>query len=277
MLSDFLFDIENSKEQNQFKFNGTLVCSEPVPPIIVRTTWKWNGRRWLWCRWSDVNSGAQAIQHQLFYGLSSSVPPPTEYLPAKVWEYRYHLKDCYIHNHQDPSNVNEIILQALIDTIIEEANLSSVAFATSPVPKILYLDEPEPVEYSKVHILDMLKCHTMRVIVNEKLTEMVQIYEAWETDKIISVELWRNLSLCLFAVAGVSLMLLGDFRYTRSDPDFVIIFNLSHVTDIVVIIFKTSGWQWWSSLASSRLLSTWSALIRFLSFTIPNFSSRVLL
>ena len=35
MLSDFLFDIENSKEQNQFKFNGTLVCSEPVPPIIV--------------------------------------------------------------------------------------------------------------------------------------------------------------------------------------------------------------------------------------------------
>ena len=129
-------------------------------------------------------------------------------------------------------------MQALIDTIIEEANLSSVAFATSPVPKILYLDEPEPVEYSKVHILDMLKCHTMRVIVNEKLTEMVQIYEAWETDKIISVELWRNLSLCLFAVAGVSLMLLGDFRYTRSDPDFVIIFNLSHVTDIVVIIFK---------------------------------------
>ena len=101
----------------------------------------------------DVDSGAQAIQHQLFYGLSSSVPPPTEYLPAKVWEYRYHLKDCYIHNHQDPSNVNEIILQALIDTIIEEANLSSVAFATSPVPKILYLDEPEPVEYSKVHIL----------------------------------------------------------------------------------------------------------------------------
>ena len=198
----------------------------------------------------DDDSGAQAIQHQLFYGLSSSVPPPTEYLPAKVWEYRYHLKDCYIHNHQDPSNVNEIILQALIDTIIEEANLSSVAFATSPVPMILYLDEPEPVEYSKVHILDMLKCHTMRVIVNEKLTEMVQIYEAWETDKIISVELWRNLSLCLFAVAGVSLMLLGDFRYTRSDPNFVITFNLSYVTDIVVIIFKTSGWQWWSSLAS---------------------------
>merc|ERR1712066_118231 len=56
--------------------------------------------------------------------------------------------------------------------IIEEANLSSVAFATSP------------------------------------------IYEAWETDKIISVELWRNLSLCLFAVAGVSLLLLGDFRLT---------------------------------------------------------------
>jgi len=119
MLSDFLFDIENSKEQNQFKFNGTLVCSQPVPPII-------------------------AIQHQLFYGLSSSVPPPTEYLPAK----------------------------ALIDTIIEDANLSTVAFATSP------------------------------------------IYEAWETDKIISVELWRNLSLCLIAVAIISLALLGDFRLT---------------------------------------------------------------
>ena len=73
---------------------------------------------------------------------------------------------------------------------------------------------------------------------HEKLTEMVQIYEAWETDKIISVELWRNLSLCLFAVAGVSLLLLGDFRYTRSDPSFVITFNLSHVTDIVAIIFK---------------------------------------
>ena len=40
-----------------------------------------------------------------------------------------------------------------------------------------------------------------------------QIYEAWETDKIISVELWRNLSLCLFAVAGVSLILLGDIRW----------------------------------------------------------------
>ena len=45
MLSDFLFDIENSKEQNQFKFNGTLVCSEPVPPIIVRANWKWKQSR----------------------------------------------------------------------------------------------------------------------------------------------------------------------------------------------------------------------------------------
>ena len=85
----------------------------------------------------------------------------------------------------------------------------------------------------------MLKCPTMGLIVDEKLTEMVQIYEAWETDKIISVELWRNLSLCLFAVAGVSLLLLGDFRYTRSYPDFVNTFKLFHVTDIV--IFKTSG------------------------------------
>ena len=43
--------------------------------------------------------------------------------------------------------------------------------------------------------------------------ELMQIYEAWETDKIISVELWRNLSLCLIAVAIISLALLGDFRY----------------------------------------------------------------
>ena len=132
------------------------------------------------------------------------------------------------------------ILQALIDTIIEEANLSSVAFATSPVPKILYLDEPEPVEYGKVHILDILKCHTMRVIVNEKLTEMVQIYEAWETDKIISVELWRNLSLCLFAVAGVSLLLLGDFRYTRSDPDLVITFKRSLCSMLQILLSSFS-------------------------------------
>jgi len=118
-LSDFLFDVNHSKEQNSFKFNGTLVCNEPVPPII-------------------------ATQQQLFYGLSGSLPPPTEYLPAK----------------------------ALVDTIIREANLSSTSFATSP------------------------------------------IYEAWETDSIISVELWRNLSLCLLAVGGVSLLLLGDIRLT---------------------------------------------------------------
>ena len=43
---------------------------------------------------------------------------------------------------------------------------------------------------------------------------VLQIYEAWETDKIISVELWRNLSLCLIAVAIISLILLGDFRWT---------------------------------------------------------------
>ena len=81
----------------------------------------------------------------------------------------------------------------------------------------------------------------MTMVLMRILMIAFQIYEAWETDKIISVELWRNLSLCLFAVAGVSLLLLGDFRYTRSDPNFVTTFKLFHVTDIVVIIFKTSG------------------------------------
>ena len=72
------------------------------------------------------------------------------------------------------------------------------------------------------------------------LTEMVQIYEAWETDKIISVELWRNLSLCLFAVAGVSLMLLGDFRYTRSDPDLVITFKRSLCSMLQILLSSFS-------------------------------------
>lgn len=76
-----------------------------------------------------------------------------------------------------------------MDTIIREANLSSTSFATSPVSRNL----------------------TQFVIV---FNTPLQIYEAWETDSIISVELWRNLSLCLLAVGGVSLLLLGDLRLT---------------------------------------------------------------
>ena len=108
-LSDFLFDVNHSKEQNSFKFNGTLVCNEPVPPIIVSG----------WSRSKAVNNGGyvQATQQQLFYGLSGSLPPPTEYLPAKV----------------DFPGYMAIIYQALVDTIIREANLSSTSFATSPV------------------------------------------------------------------------------------------------------------------------------------------------
>ena len=57
---------------------------------------------------------------------------------------------------------------------------------------------------------------------------VLQIYEAWETDKIISVELWRNLSLCLIAVATISLALLGDFRYVAHNVSvtFPSYFNL---------------------------------------------------
>ena len=38
-----------------------------------------------------------------------------------------------------------------------------------------------------------------------------QIYQAWETDSIISLELWRNLGLALLAVGLVSLVMLGNF------------------------------------------------------------------
>ena len=79
-LSDFLFDVSNAKQQFNFKFNGTLECNKPTPPIT-------------------------ATQMKLQYGMSSSLPPPSEYLPAK----------------------------AMVDKIIEEANISSKSFATSPV------------------------------------------------------------------------------------------------------------------------------------------------
>ena len=59
----------------------------------------------------------------------------------------------------------------------------------------------------------MLNQMMMTMVLMRIMMIAFQIYEAWETDKIISVELWRNLSLCLFAVAGVSLILLGDIRW----------------------------------------------------------------
>jgi hypothetical protein len=134
LLTDFLFDVDNSKQQSNFKFNGSLICNQPAPPIL-------------------------ATQQKAYYGLSSSLPPPSEYLPAK----------------------------ALVDTIIQEAQLATTAFATSP------------------------------------------IYAAWETDLIISVELWRNLSLCLLAVAGVSLLLLGDLTLTL----MVVVCILATLVDLV--------------------------------------------
>ena len=83
-----------------------------------------------------------------------------------------------------------------------------------------------------------------------------QIYEAWETDKIISVELWRNLSLCLFAVAGVSLILLGDIRWVMMVMVMMVVMMVMMVGDGVslvllgditwVICFVTSVWNFLS-------------------------------
>ena len=36
LLSDFLFDLSNAKQQYNFKFNGSLVCNQPTPAILVR-------------------------------------------------------------------------------------------------------------------------------------------------------------------------------------------------------------------------------------------------
>ena len=80
LLSDFLFDVSNAKQQFNFKFNGSLHCGKATPHI-------------------------RATQMKLQYGMSSSLPPPSEHLPAK----------------------------ATVDRIIEEANISSKSFATSPV------------------------------------------------------------------------------------------------------------------------------------------------
>jgi len=83
----------------------------------------------------------QATQQKLQYGMSSSLPLPSEYLPAK----------------------------AAVDQIIAHSNISTKAFATSP------------------------------------------IYQAWETDSIISLELWRNLALAMIVVGVVSFTMLGNF------------------------------------------------------------------
>ena len=80
LYSDFLFDVNNAKQQYNFKFNGSLACNKPTPSIM-------------------------ATQMQLQYGLSSSLPPPSEYLPAKK----------------------------KVDDIILGANISSHSFALSPV------------------------------------------------------------------------------------------------------------------------------------------------
>ena len=42
--------------------------------------------------------------------------------------------------------------------------------------------------------------------------DILQIYQAWETDSIISGELWRNLGLALGAVGAVSLVMLGNLQ-----------------------------------------------------------------
>ena len=44
------------------------------------------------------------------------------------------------------------------------------------------------------------------------LCDILQIYQAWETDSIISGELWRNLGLALGAVGAVSLVMLGNLQ-----------------------------------------------------------------
>ena len=35
LLCDFLFDVDNAKQQASFKFSGPLECSKPAPPILV--------------------------------------------------------------------------------------------------------------------------------------------------------------------------------------------------------------------------------------------------
>ena len=58
---------------------------------------------------------------------------------------------------------------------------------------------------------------------------LVQVYAAWETDQIISQELWRNILLALVCVTIVVLMLLANFRICL----LVILAIVFTLTDIV--------------------------------------------
>ena len=35
LLSDYLFDVDNAKQQANFKFSQPLECGDPAPPILV--------------------------------------------------------------------------------------------------------------------------------------------------------------------------------------------------------------------------------------------------
>ena len=117
LMSDFLFSVEHAQHQASFRFSAPLQCGDPAPPII-------------------------ATQQKLYYCMSSSNPPPAEYLPAK---------------------------QA-VDHIVDQSNVSVVAFVLAP------------------------------------------IYQAWETDAIITTELWRNIGMAMIAVGFVSLLFLGNIK-----------------------------------------------------------------
>ena len=82
----------------------------------------------------------------------------------------------------------------------------------------------------------MLMMMMMTMVLMRTMMIAFQIYEAWETDKIISVELWRNLSLCLFAVAGVSLILLGDIRWVMMVMVMMVVMMVMMVGDGVSLI-----------------------------------------
>ena len=99
----------------------------------------------------------------------------------------------------------------------------------------------------------MLNQMMMTMVLMRTMMIAFQIYEAWETDKIISVELWRNLSLCLFAVAGVSLILLGDIRWVMMVMVMMVVMMVGDGVSLVllgditwVICFVTSVWNFLS-------------------------------
>lgn len=89
LLSDFLYTVEYGIHQNNFKFGGSLTCNKPAPPIL-------------------------ATRQNLQLGLSSTLPPPSEYVPA----------------------------MAQLQEILGKANLSSKAFYDS----VLFLSwETDPI------------------------------------------------------------------------------------------------------------------------------------